>query len=445
MNTFTAIEYVILNIAALILGADKMAFAQRIDLVNASKTKLKSAIKQIKDPDDKALALMAYHQLMEAKEGYVHTPCLMDWCSSGASILSAIMRDPKGMQSCGVVDDENIHKSSMTPGNLYQRFTDNLNKKLGTNFIKSEVKGASVPFYYGGDKNVHDLLAVESEEETAKRVEGYHAMYKEALPGAYQFRQAALDAWPEDAKYIEFMAPDGYEVSVPVLSDAKGQGVEIKHTMLDENGKTVEVKTKVVTKFKTPEARPMYVETPWGSTYRNNHTKGLGAHMIHALDAYILREIVRMSKMTMAEAYVLVEKHLRGSVIVDTTTYPRELKNAIEAWYNTGVANIRVLHILKYYKYEGVYDVPEDMLEAIKECMKYLPTREFDVIHIHDEFGALPQHMNELRKFANVVYANIYKGHVAEYYSERFGMRLEAGKYDEELYETLLNVDYLLS
>ena len=42
MNTFTAIEYVILNIAALILGADKMAFAQRIDLVNASKTKFRS-------------------------------------------------------------------------------------------------------------------------------------------------------------------------------------------------------------------------------------------------------------------------------------------------------------------------------------------------------------------------------------------------------------------
>ena len=440
MTKFDTITYIILNIAALILGADKVAFGERINLVNASRTKLKDAVKRIKDPDDRALAIMAYHQLLEAKAGVVHTPCLMDWCSSGASILSAVMRDPKGMQSCGVISAKHQYESSTAPGNLYQVLADRLNETLGEEFTRKEVKSVSVPYYYGGDANVRELMQVQDEKATEMRIQAYANTYADCLPGAAQFRQEALDAWPEDKTEICFSAPDGYQVAVPILGDTKAMKVEVKYPVKDDNGKTVIIKTAVTTHFKVPECRPMMKRGFNGKTYRNDHTKGLGAHLIHALDAYILREIVRMSKLTMAEAQERMS-HLTTGFSLGVHT--PEMNHVIEMWEKTGVINTRILYLVQGT--DEVFTIPQGMYDQLEELIKYLPVKHYDVVHIHDEFGALPQHMDELRKSANVVYANLYRGRVADYYNEQFGMSLKAGEYDAKLYETLLNVDYLLS
>ena len=441
MHTFSVIEYILINIAALILGADKVAFGERIELVQLSKTKLKSLIKEIKDPDDKALAFMAYQQILEAKAGVIHTPCLMDWCSSGASILSAIMRDKTGMTSCGVLDANG--KSSKTPGNLYQVVTDCLNKTYSTNFTRLQVKGATLAFYYGGDKNVSDLM--EGDED---KIRFYHETYATCLPGAYAFRQAALDAWNSDAASYPFMAPDGYEIAVPVLGDSKAQHVTFSYPTVGDNGVRHNIQGNADVHFKVQEARPKYILS-YRKLIRNNHTKGLGAHMIHALDAFILREIVRMSKMPKARALAILREKLdpivnaQGYLEGDSLAYTKEIENTVKAWENMGVINTRILHLVADAK--GVYQIPMQMYQKLQELVERLPEREFDVVHIHDEFGALPQFMNDLRHCANTVYANLYRGNVIQYYNSVFGMKLEAGEYDEELYKTLLEVDYLLS
>ena len=312
MTTFSVIEYILINLACLILGEDKTSFEKRIELAKASKTKLKEIVKGIKDPDDRALALMAYQQILEAREGIIHTPCLLDWCSSGASILSAIMRDKQGMISCGVLEKDGT--PSKKPGNLYQLFTDTLNS-FGYSFTKLMVKLVSIPFYYGGDKNVSDLFNGDE-----KGIAAYHAMYSACLPGAYAFRQAALDAWDSNAASYSFMVPDGYEIEVPVLGDSSKQHICFYYPAKDDEGKLVIVKGNCDVSFKVQEARAKIV-TRYGKAFRNSHTKGLGAHMIHALDAYILREIVRMSKLTRAEAEWLMQ-FLRPSVAINMDLYP---------------------------------------------------------------------------------------------------------------------------
>jgi hypothetical protein len=438
---FSVIQYIMINLACLILGADKVAFEERIELVKLSKTKLNSLIKEIKDPDDKALALMAYQQILEAKAGVIHTPCLMDWCSSGASILSAIMRDKIGMCSCGVLDANG--KSSKTPGNLYQVVTNCLNETYGTSFTRLQVKGATLAFYYGGDKNVSDLM--EGDED---KIQFYHRTYESCLPGAYAFRQAALDAWNSDAASYPFMAPDGYEIEVPVLGDSKAQHVTFSYPTVGDDGARYNIQGNADVHFKVQEARPKYILS-YRKLIRNNHTKGLGAHMIHALDAYILREIVRISKMPRARAIGILREKLdpitttQGYLEGDSLAYTKEIENAVKAWEMMGVINTRILHLVADAK--GVYQIPMQMYQQLQELVERLPEREFDVVHIHDEFGALPQFMNDLRRAANTVYANLYRGNVIQYYNSVFGMKLEAGEYDPELYKTLLEVDYLLS
>lgn len=435
MTTFSVIEYILINLACLILGEDKTSFDVRIQLAKASKTKLNEIIKGIKDPDDKAMALMAYQQILEARNGEIHTPCLLDWCSSGASILSAIMRDKTGMISCGVLDKDGT--PSKKPGNLYQLFTDTLNS-FGYGFTKLMVKLVSIPFYYGGDKNVSDLF-----EGDEKGIAAYHAMYSACLPGAYAFRQAALDAWDSNAASYSFMVPDGYQIEVPVLGDSTVQHVCFSYPSVDDEGKLVILKGNCDVSFKVQEARAKVI-VRYGKAFRNSHTKGLGAHMIHALDAYILREIVRMSKLTRAEAEWLMQ-FLRPSVAINMDNYPVEMQHCILAYEQMGIPSTRILHLLKVKECEGVWDIPVDMYEDLKELIAYLPREVYDIVHIHDEFGALPQHLNHLRQSANVIYANLYRGNMAAYYSRVFGMKLEAGEYSDELYNTLLNVDYLLS
>ena len=440
MTVFSVIEYVMINLACLILGEDKTSFDKRIMLAKASKTKLHEIIKGIKDPDDKALAYMAYQQIVEARNGEIHTPCLMDWCSSGASILSAIMRDKTGMISCGVLEKDGT--PSKKPGNLYQLFTDTLNS-FGYTFTRLMVKLVSIPFYYGGDKNVSDLF-----EGDEKGIAAYHAMYSACLPGAYAFRQAALDAWNSDAASYSFIAPDGYEIEVPVLGDSKAQHITFSYPTVDDNGVRHNVQGNADVHFKVQEARPKYILT-YGKLIRNSHTKGLGAHMIHALDAYILREIVRMSKMPKSRALGILREKLdpivnaQGYLEGDSLAYTKEIENAVKAWEMMGIINTRILHLVADAK--GVYQIPMQMYQQLQELVERLPEREFDVVHIHDEFGALPQFMNDLRRAANTVYANLYRGRVIQYYNSVFGMKLEAGEYDEELYKTLLEVDYLLS
>ena len=69
----------------------------------------------------------------------------------------------------------------------------------------------------------------------------------------------------------------------------------------------------------------------------------------------------------------------------------------------------------------------------------------FEMLHIHDEFGVLPQYVNQLRKNANTVYAGLYRSNLMEYYNKKFNMSVPVKPFDKDVYQQLLEVDYLLS
>lgn len=415
MKLFSAFQYILSQVGSFVLGMDKSSFEDRIHAVKEMAMDKLEAIAGELNGTDQALAyqsLVMYKDVLTKRQTKLFI--FLDWCSSGASLLSALTRCEEGMKSCGVFN-------TTKPGNLYQEITELLNKQLGTNLTRKEVKAFTVPFYYGGDANVKWALGEES-------VPTFHEVYSELLPGAYDFRNKGVDAWDESKDEYKWTMPDGYQVAVPVLSDSE-------LVTVDFNGGSYKCH------FKVKAPRPTYIETSQNNYIRNHKTKGLGAHVIHSTDALVLREMVGMAHMPRYKAEAILRQTKKGYDA--DMAEDRTLEHLLLAWENTNMPSVRWFYELS--QFENAVTLPYELYNQLAELATKLDDMEFDMITIHDEFGCLPSHVNNMRKYANTVYANIYRSNLMDYFNRTLNMDVKVGDFKQETYDRLLEVDYLLS
>ena len=415
MKLLSAFQYVLSQVGSFVLGMDKSPFEDRIHAVKEmAMDKLMSIAKDMTGTDQ-ALAyqsLVMYKEVLTKRQTRLFI--FLDWCSSGASLLSALTRCEEGMKSCGVFN-------TTKPGNLYQEITELLNRQLGTNLTRKEVKAFTVPFYYGGDANVKWALGEDN-------VPAFHEVYSELLPGAYDFRNKGVDAWDESKDEYNWTMPDGYQVAVPVLSDSE-------LVTVDFNGGSYKCH------FKVKAPRPTYIETSQNNYIRNHKTKGLGAHVIHSTDALVLREMVGMAHMPRYKAEAVLRQTKKGYDA--DMAEDRTLEHLLLAWENTNMPSVRWFYELS--QFENAVTLPYELYNQLAELATKLDDAEFDMITIHDEFGCLPSHVNSMRKYANTVYANIYRSNLMDYFNRTLNMDVKVGDFKQETYDRLLEVDYLLS
>lgn len=415
MKIFKAFEYILSQVGSFVLGMDKESFDSRIQEVKRLGYEGCAKIAKELNGTDQALAyqsLVMYKDVLTKRQTRLFI--FLDWCSSGASLLSALTRCETGMGSCGVFN-------ATKPGNLYQEITELLNRQLGTNLTRSEVKAFTVPFYYGGDANVRWALGEEN-------VHTFHEVYAELLPGAYDFRNKGVDAWDETKEEYNWTMPDGYQVAVPVLSDSELVTVDFNNSSYKCH-------------FKVKAPRPTYIETNQNHYVRNHKTKGLGAHEIHSTDALVLREMVGMAHMPRYKAEAILRQTKKGYDA--DMAGDRTLEHLLLAWENTNMPSIRWFYELS--QFENAVTLPYELYNQLAELATRLDDMEFDMITIHDEFGCLPSHVNSMRKYANTVYANIYRSNLMDYFNRTLNMDVKVGEFKQEIYDRLLEVDYLLS
>lgn len=416
MKLFSAFQYVLSQVGSFVLGMDKASFEDRIHAVKGMTMDKLEAIAKDLTGTKQALAyqsLVMYQDVLTKRQTRLFI--FLDWCSSGASLLSALTRCIKGMESCGVFN-------TTKPGNLYQEVTDLLIKRLNDlSLTRSETKSFTVPFYYGGDANVKWALGEEN-------VHTFHEVYAELLPGAYDFRNKGVDAWDESKDEYTWTMPDGYQVAVPVLSDSE-------LVTVDFNGGSYKCH------FKVKAPRPTYIETSQNNYIRNHKTKGLGAHEIHSTDALVLREMVGMAHMPRYKAEAILRQTKKGYDA--DMAEDRTLEHLLLAWENTNMPSVRWFYELS--QFENAVTLPYELYNQLAELATRLDDMEFDMITIHDEFGCLPSHVNSMRKYANTVYANIYRSNLMDYFNRTLNMDVKVGDFKQETYDRLLEVDYLLS
>lgn len=342
----------------------------------------------------------------------VNTPIKLDWGSSCTSLISAIMRDEIGMTSSGALAEQ--------PMDVYGQIRD----ALGININRKPVKECTIPYVYGGTSGVIHYLVPAIRElpgmanlSDKDGLKLYERAYRKPFPGGFEWRKQCLKAWDSTKCTYGWYLPDGYQayfnvtenVTSPIeFYNSKGEKVSLGMTM----------------------PIPTNKEQGEGGTFC------IGAHLIQAMDGYVLREIVRRGRTSFLRAQAKLLKASEEELAKDVST---GIQRAYKGYVETGIVSLHVLEILKEET-----TIPQVWYTDIMSELTLLQG-DFEVLPVHDEFGVLPGQVDALRKTANAVYAGIYRGSMGDYLNHKLNLGIKPRSFNPTIYNRLLNSDYLIN
>jgi hypothetical protein len=230
-------------------GKDKLTWKKRIDWVT------KQDIDNIKwdKPILGRKALRALKDTCKGKPtGYVMS---LDATSSGIQIMAVISgcRETAKYVNC---INPNVRYD------LYTEVAKMMNKKLKERLPRPIVKEITMTHFYNSEAEPKKLL-------TEKQLEVFYEVITGLLPGAEQVMQTINECWNSDADHHSWVMPDGHTVYVPIVES-------ISNVYTD----------------------PKYGEIPltWIQQNKSNNYRSLCPNVIHSIDGYIAREMVRKCK-----------------------------------------------------------------------------------------------------------------------------------------------------
>ena len=93
MKNYSLSDLVLSQVGSYVYGLDKEAIEERAKIarINGIAKAVEKAENMI--GADKVLAFQSIELWKQAKTGYIQLPIFLDWCSSGASLISAFTRD----------------------------------------------------------------------------------------------------------------------------------------------------------------------------------------------------------------------------------------------------------------------------------------------------------------------------------------------------------------
>ena len=233
-------------------GKDKLTWKKRIDWV------CKQDIDNIKwdKPILGRKALRALKDTCKGKPtGYVMS---IDATSSGIQIMAVISgcRETAKYVNC---INPNVRYD------LYTEVAKMMNKKLKERVPRPIVKEVTMTHFYNSEAEPKKLL-------TEKQLEVFYEVITGLLPGAEQVMHTINECWNYNADHHSWIMPDGHTVHVPI----------------------VESTSNVYTD-------PQYGDIPltWMQQTKSDNYRSLCPNVIHSIDGYIAREMVRKCKFQM--------------------------------------------------------------------------------------------------------------------------------------------------
>lgn len=229
------------------------------------------------------LSQVYYQDYLQAKAGRpVGSILHQDMTNSGLGIYSLLGKDAKGALLTNL-------KNIGTLADAYKALADALNKVLGiTNLNRSTVKKAFMVFLYGSGKTLltsedidderykHLLQAIEIGLGTTIEIDKVWVKFQEAMfeiaPAAIKLMELIYKFKKEDSHY-KWVMNDGFIVDIQVMNKT---AIEHKGFSISLDGKTHSHTIHTIEALKD-----------------NKYDKSLAPHVIHSIDAYILREIAR--------------------------------------------------------------------------------------------------------------------------------------------------------
>lgn len=266
MQTFTGMQYLFIDIANQ-FGLDRLNWQDRIHWVENNRPDLRALCQNAQHPILMAKAVRAL-EAVEAGESTNHTMGL-DATASGIQILAAMSGCRSSARTVNLIDTGKRE-------DLYQLVADNMTKVAEEKITRQEIKKPTMTHFYASDAQPRAILG----EDTPAMAAFQHTM-KNLLAGPSMLRDIFLKLWdPTKDEYVWAM-PDGHVVTVPVIEKVE-KGMEI-----DEAG-------HLRYTFRTAVQRPIA------------KGRALGANIVHSVDGWICREMVRQSE---KEGFFLATLH----------------------------------------------------------------------------------------------------------------------------------------
>lgn len=369
MNTYSGYEYLLIDIANQ-FGHDKWLFEDRIQWVNDHMDQLEAMAEEA-DAKTLPLYIKAVMALRKAQQGLPTGHLVgLDACCSGIQVMSALTGCIAGAESTGMVNPNER-------ADAYTKTTDLMNLDLGgyMEVERADAKSALMTSFYGSKKTPKDIFGEDTEELAA--------FYKAAMtvaPGAWELLQVLLASWQPFAKKHAWQLPDGFEARVKVMQ-------------------------KISARIEVDELNHSTFTYEWHENLGTERGLANAANVVHSVDAYVLRSIHRRCNYDEAkvkEAYValLVERSLRETGILGDCPAPvpgSKLAYYLNLFERTNMVDAVILPYIKDGKDTQYLPTAylNRLIEMVEGMLAYAP---FEVITIHDEFKAHPNHLNHLRQ-----------------------------------------------
>ena len=329
-------------------------------------------------------------------------PCIaLDSKSSCIQLASIMLRDNTALKKVFTVGLKN-HKDCKPYVKIFKKFPQELEKDVK--------KKCVMQFTYGGNSYCVSNLGTD--------VHTFHALYKEHLPLVFTFRNACVAGWNDEALAYSWSLPDGFMVNMECTKP------------ISDIPDYCDTRIELEIAGKRHHIKPFWsINTPLQKGELG--TKGIGANLIHSIDAYIMRELVRRCH---GQFRTSLEQ-----VSIGELKCSNNAKAIYDMWVQTKMVSLNILNELK----KGD-SIPQEYYDAIKDVMLTLPEHSFYIKPIHDEFCCRVEFRDEMVQVYNCLLVELYNSTYAEYAAKELELNLEYGKANAKVTEALFTNDYLL-
>jgi hypothetical protein len=413
MLTFTGFEYLLIDVANH-FGLDKLTFEARIDWARNHLDQLESMTSQA----DKSLLYMKAVAAVRKAQLKLPTGHLvaLDACCSGLQIMSALTGCVSGARATGLIDPDRR-------ADAYTEQTQRMQVILGDHFnvSRDDAKNGLMTSLYGSKEQPKIIFGEDTPELAA-----FYQSLQEMAPGAYELLQELLDTWQPHALVHAWKLPDGYDARVKVM---KKEECRIEVDELDHASFTYEY----------------YVN--------QGSKKGLAnvANVIHSIDAFILRELIRRCNwqglnIPVINNWLAAALMDRGLQVpgVDYDLLEGEHLYFIEQYQRSGQPSAA---ILPWLNASNVHDLPTDLLHALKRITNtMLEYKPFPVVTIHDSFAAHANNCNWVRHWYKELLAELADSEILSDIMSQLHQSLGSyGKLTPDLSKHIRESNYALS
>lgn len=409
MKEFTGWEYLLIDLANH-YGLDKLTFEARIQWATENLQYIKDNFEAVREnADTPILFVKAWNAIQDALAGKESGHLVgLDACASGPQIMGAISNCMQTGLHTGLIDPD-------TRADLYTSVVRAMNSSLPKDFqidsnsglTRTDVKDATVPFFYGSSEKPKEVFIEDSEAYKA-----YFKAMRTVAPGAMDVMETLLNAWQPFVLKHSWKLPDGFTAHIKVM-----EAVD----------KRIEVQELGGASF----------------THRFYENRGsekglsIAANVIHSIDGMFVREINRRCNYNRAE----LEKVY--SILVDTT-FKEEYENPLAGTDKTDFISLRDATDIISGRINQ-YDM-NNLIRLKNLIARTLERPSFEVICVHDEFKCHPNYMNYLRRTYIEIMAEIADSDIlSTILSHIYGVSGTYKKIGSGMSEYILKSNYALS